>query len=46
MLDIGERVELDNSYRGEPASIGLPAELLDDGSLESQWDQYRRKDIV
>jgi len=46
MLDEGERVEADDSYRGEPASIDLPAELLDDSSIVSQWEQYRRKGIV
>ena len=38
MLDEGERVEVDDGYRREPALIDFPTELLGDGSAPSQWE--------
>ena len=48
MLLEGERVEADEGYRGEPASIDLPSECLgvtDDG-FAALWIQRRRKGLV
>ena len=48
MLLEGERVEADDGYRGEAASIDLPGECLGDqeDGFVAMWIQRRRKGLV